>query len=113
MDPESRKYTTFLIPWGFHEWVRVPFGLMNAPACFQRFMGPCLGEYRDDFAIPYLDDLLVFSKSFNDHLNHTKLVLQRIKQHRVKIEATKCQLFKREISYLGRVFSVDGYPKKI
>ena len=116
LDPESRKFTAFLTPWGFYEWVRKPFGLMNAPLYFQRFMESCLGEYRDDFAIPYLDDLLVFSGSFEDHLKHVRLILQRLKKYDIKIKASKCQLFKREISYLGRVISVDGYtidPKNV
>ena len=89
---------------------------MNAPACFQRFMESCLGEYRDDFAIPYLDDLLVYSGSFEDHLKHIRLVLQRLKKYGTKIKASKCQLFKREISYLGRVISANGYtidPKNV
>ena len=116
VDPQSRKFTAFLTPWGFYEWVRVPFGLMNAPAFFQRFMESCLGEYRDDFAIPYLDDLLVYSGSFEEHLNHVKLVLKRLKKHGVKIKGSNCQLFKREISYLGRTISADGYaidPKNV
>ena len=69
---------------------------MNTLACFQHFMEICQGEYRDNVAIPYLDELLVFSKSFDDHLNHVKLVLQRLKQHEVKIKANNCHLFKRE-----------------
>ena len=100
LDPESRKFTAFLTPWGFYEWVRKPFGLMNAPAYFQRFMESCLGEYRDDFAIPYLDDLLVFSGSFEDHLKHVRLMLQRLKKYDIKIKASKCQLFKRKFLIL-------------
>ena len=58
MDPESRKFAAFLTPWGFYEWLRIQVGLMNAPACFQRFMESCLVEYRDDFAISFLDEVL-------------------------------------------------------
>ena len=79
-------------------------------------MESCIGEYRDDFAIPYLDDWLVYSRSFDDHHQHVKLVLQRLKKFGIKINPAKCQIFKREISYLGRVISADGYtidPKNI
>ena len=81
---------------GCYEWVRMPFDLMNTPACFQRFMESCLGEYRDDFA--YLDDLLVYSENLEDRLRHVRLVLQRFKKYGINIKASKCQLLKREIS---------------
>ena len=116
LDPESRRYTAFITPWGFYEWVRVPFGLMNAPACFQRFMEQCLDGYRDDFVIPYLDDLLFYSSLFDEHLQHLKLVFQRLKKFGIRIKASKRKLFRREISYLGRLISSEGYtadPKNI
>ena len=89
---------------------------MNALACFQRFMRSCLSEYRDDFAILYLDDLLVHSGSFEDHLKHARLVLQKLKKYGIKIKASKSHLFRREISYLGRILSADEYtirPKNV
>ena len=79
-------------------------------------MESCLGEYRDDFAIHYLDDLLVYSGSFEVHLKHVRLVLKRLKKYGIKIKASKCQLFKRETYYLGPVISADGYnidPKNL
>ena len=89
---------------------------MNAPACFQRFMEQCLNGYQDDFLIPYLNDLLIFSSSFDEHVQHLKLVFQKLKKFGIKIKASKCKLFRREISYLGRLISSEGCtadPKNI
>ena len=102
--------------WEFYEWVRVPFGLMNAPGVFQRFIEQCFQDYRDDFIVPYIDDLLVYSKDFNSHVEHLRLTLQGLQQHGIKIKAKKCQLFKKEVRYLGRIVAADEYrldPKNI
>ena len=58
---------------------------------------------------PYLDDALVFSDTFDDHLNHLKKVFQRLRKKGIKIKARKCKLFQRQVNYLGRVISSDGY----
>ena len=101
MDPESRKFTSFLTLCGFYEWVRIPCGLMNAAACFQRFMESCLGEYRDDFAISYWDDLLVYSGSFEDHLKHLRLVLQRLKNMALTLRHLNVNYLKGKFLILG------------
>ena len=89
---------------------------MNAPASFQRFIKKCLQGYQNDFVVPYLDDLLIYSASFYDHILHLRLVFERLHQCGVKIKASKCQFFKHEVSYVGRVISAEGYtndPKQI
>ena len=84
---------------------------MNAPATFQRFMEQCLRDYQDNFAIPYLDDFLIFSKTFEENLNLIKLVLQQLKKDGIKVKPSKCNFFKQEDSYLGRLISAEEYTE--
>ena len=109
MAEESRPYTAFTVgSLGVYEFLRMPFGLCNAPATFQRLMQNCLGELNLTYALIYLDDIVVFSDSEAEHVKRLAAVFERFQEHGLKLKPSKCNFFRKEISYLGHRVSADG-----
>lgn len=101
---------------GFFECNRMPFGLCNAPATFQRLMERAMGDLNLRDCLIYLDDIIIFSDSFDTHLERLDAVFQRLHTYNLKLKASKCEFFKREVTYLGHVVSEEGIktdPEKI
>src|SRR5271156_2294417 len=86
----------------------MPFGLTNAPSTFMRLMNEVLKKLLNKCVIVYLDDILIFSKTREEHLMHIKQVLQRLKEEKLLINLKKCSFMKEELVYLGFVILVDG-----
>lgn len=105
---QDQEKTAVTTPFGLYEWTRMPFGLCNAPATFQRLMEVVLGDMAFEMLLIYLDDVLVFSKDFESHLQRLDLVLGRLQEHGLKLKPKKCFLFRKEVRFLGHVVSAEG-----
>ena len=109
MDEERKPLTAFTVgPLGFYECERMPFGLTNAPATFQRLMETCLGDLNLHWCIIYLDDILIFSKDLASHLERLEAVFWKLEVAGLKLKPSKCELFWRQLAYLGHVISAEG-----
>ena len=109
MAEDSRPLTAFTVGnLGFYEFRKMPFGLCNAPATFQRLMQNCLGELNYTICVVYLDDIIVFADTEEEHLRRIALVLQRLMNAKLKLKPGKCEFFKTEIEYLGHKLTANG-----
>ncbi len=104
----SRKYTAFLTAYRLYQFKVMPFGLVNAPATFQRLMNDILRDYLRKFYLVYLDDIIIYSKSLKDHKQHVRKVLQTIRLADLKLKPAKCKWFKQEITFLDHKIRVNG-----
>ena len=82
---------------------------MNFPATFQRYMESCLEGLNNDICVVYLDDVLIFGRTFEEHTRNVRVVFDRLTQYGVKLKAGKCHLFQREVQYLDRIVSAEGH----
>ena len=120
----SQQYTAFTVGnLGFCEFTRMPFGLCNAPATFQHLMQNTLGELNLTYCVIYLEDIIVFSRMEEEHLEHLCVVFERFLEFNLKLKPSKCLFFQSEIVYLAHhvlqkgilpsrenVQAVQGFP---
>lgn len=104
VDPASSHLTAFTCPLGQFQWTVSSFGLSTTPNVFQRFMSHILEPHRD-FCWVFIDDIIIASKSLDEHLDHVRQVLATLRNNKIKLAPAKCRFGKNEISYLGFVIS--------
>ena len=106
LDKPSIPKTAFNSPFRKYKYVKVPFGLAQAPAYFQALMAGILKDF--NFTIAYLDDIIIFSKTPQEHLSHIRMVFKKLKSANLSTKKSKCNFFSKEIQYLGHILSVTG-----
>lgn len=108
MAEEDKHKTAFICPLGFWEFNRMPQGITNAPSTFQRLMEKCVGDLHLNEVLVFLDDLIVFSETLEEHEARLMRVLQRLKDFGLKLSPEKCHFFKSSVKYLGHVVDAQG-----
>ena len=108
VDPKDRDKTAFICHRGMFRYRTMPFGLCNAGATFQRLMDIVMSGLHLDVCLVYLDDIILFSRTVEEHLERLVTVLNRLKSAGLKLKPEKCSLFRRSVSFLGHVISEAG-----
>src|SRR5262249_32628844 len=100
--------TAFSTRYGHFEYVVMLFGLTNAPAAFMDMMNRIFQPYLDQFVIVFIDDILVYSPTEEDHVRHLRIILQTLRDHRLYAKISKCEFWVTEVRFLGHVVSREG-----
>ena len=112
VDPQSQEKTAFATPHGLFEFRVMPFGLTNAPAVFQRLMQEVLAGLNPEdgkaFVSVYIDDILVFSSTLEEHLDHLGKVMARLRKAFLKLKPLKCNFIREEVEHLGHILTKEG-----
>jgi len=106
--PEDIPKTTFSTRYGLYEYLVMSFGLTNAPAYFMYLMNSVFMPELDKFMVVFIDDFLVYSKNVEDHEEHLRVVLTRLREHKLYAKFSKCEFWLKKVPFLGHVLSEDG-----
>lgn len=107
---EDREKIAFKTPFGLYEYRVLSFGLTNAPATFQAAMNDMLNPYLQRFVLVYIDDILIYSETWEEHLMHLKMVLQKLRENQDYCRKWKCHFGQKYVEYLGHIIE-DGKIK--
>ena len=105
---EDVPKTAFRTRWGSYEFLVMPFGVTNAPSQFMHLVQDVLREYLDDFVIVFIDDILIFSRTTEEHCKHLRLVFKRLAEQQVYAKASKCLIHVKELEFLGQWITTRG-----
>ncbi|WVZ88830.1 hypothetical protein U9M48_035300 [Paspalum notatum var. saurae] len=114
--PSDIPKTVFTTKYGLYEYTVMSFGLTNAPAYFMQLMNSVFIDYLDKFVVVFIDDILIYSKTEAEHEEHLRLVLQRLREHKLYAKFSKCEFWIDEVRFLGHVVSKIGIavdPSKV
>ncbi|SLM36862.1 t18348probable pol truncated-rice blast fungus magnaporthe gypsy retrotransposon [Lasallia pustulata] len=116
MDPGSKDLTTFITSTGLYKYRVLPFGLTNRPASYQHYMNDILLPYLNDFVQANVDDIIIYSKTRKEHIQHVQTVLGKLHEAGLQMDIKKSKFFVQETTFLGLVISTEGLkmdPQKI
>ncbi|XP_043474040.1 uncharacterized protein LOC122506110 [Leptopilina heterotoma] len=108
MEESSKKFTAFSTPDGHFEFERMPFGLKNSPATFQRMINTALNGLINKICMVYLDDIVVYGSSIEEHNKNLVLLFERLRHTGLKLQPDKCEFLRPELEYLGHLVTKDG-----
>ena len=108
MAEKDRCKTAFSTKYETYEFLVMPFGLTNAPATFQRMMNKLLEDYIGKFVEVYVDDIIIYSKNFEEHLIHLEKVFKALNEVNLKLSIEKSKFCQKEVKFLGHIVSEQG-----
>jgi hypothetical protein len=112
----KKRKTAFILRYGLHKYVVMLFGFTNAPAYFMYLMNKVFMEYQDKFVVVFIGDILVYSRSEEEHEDHLRLVFQNLRDHKLYAKLSKCEFWLKQVAFLGHIVSKGGIsanPSKI
>jgi hypothetical protein len=114
--PSNIPKTTFITKYGLYEFSVMSFGLTNAPDFFMNLINSVFMDYLDKFVVVFINDILIYSQSEEEHVDHLKMVLQRLREHQLYAKLSKCEFWIDEVLFLGHIINKDGLavdPKEV